>query len=225
VRILLVEDSARLRRYIRDALLQAGYAVDLASDGEEGLWLAESNDYDAIVLDLMLPKVDGMTVLRTLREKGRLEHVLILTAKDTVDDRVRGLVEGADDYLIKPFALEELLARIQALVRRTYGLKTSSIAVADLAVDTAKRTVSRNGIRLDLTPREYSLLEYLAMNQGQVVSRTEIEHHIYDERIEPMSNVVDSSVCRLRKKIDSPGKHSLVRTRRGMGYVLGEQNR
>jgi len=220
MRILIVEDSRRLRTYIRDAMTQNGYATDTASDGEEGLFLALSNDYDVIILDLMLPKLDGISLLRKLRSEGRKTHVLILTARDTVEDRVHGLEEGADDYLIKPFALEELLARVQTLVRRGYGLTTSTITVGTLILDTAMRTATRNGVRIDLTPREYALLEFLVMKRGQVVTRSEIESHIYDDRAEPMSNVVDSSIRRLRRKLDVPGEPSVIQTRRGMGYVL-----
>ncbi|MCA9435625.1 MAG: response regulator transcription factor [Candidatus Omnitrophica bacterium] len=222
MKVLVVEDSRRLRTYIKAGLEDVGYAVDSAGDGEEGLWLAQSNEYDAIVLDLMLPKMDGIQVLQQLRKDGIGTHVLILTAKDTVEDRVVGLEQGADDYLIKPFALEELLARVQALVRRGYGVKSSQIVIGSLFVDTTKRVVKRGGDVIDLTPREFALLEYLCMKQGQVVNRTEIEHHIYDDLVEPMSNVVDTSVYRLRKKIDRPGDPSLIKTRRGQGYVLEE---
>ncbi|MCA9445592.1 MAG: response regulator transcription factor [Candidatus Omnitrophica bacterium] len=222
MKVLVVEDSRRLRTYIKAGLEDVGYAVDTAGDGEEGLWLAQSNEYDAIVLDLMLPKMDGIQVLQQLRKDGIGTHVLILTAKDTVEDRVVGLEQGADDYLIKPFALEELLARVQALVRRGYGVKSSQIVIGSLFVDTTKRVVKRGGDVIDLTPREFALLEYLCMKQGQVVNRTEIEHHIYDDLVEPMSNVVDTSVYRLRKKIDRPGDPSLIKTRRGQGYVLEE---
>ena len=225
MRVLIVEDSRRLRTYIRDALTQAGYVVDVAPDGEEGLWLARSNDYDAIILDLMLPKLDGISLLQQMRQEGRDAHVLILTAKDTVEDRVHGLGVGADDYLVKPFALEELLARVQALVRRAYGIKSPTIAVGPLVIDTAKRSVSREGEPIELAPREYSLLEYLAVRSGEIVSRTEIENHIYDDIAEPMSNVVDSSICRVRKKIDRSGEPSLITTRRGIGYVLEDRNR
>lgn len=224
VRVLIIEDSNRLRTYIKDGLSQAGYAVDQAPDGEEGLWLASSNDYDAIILDLMLPKMDGITLLQRLRKEGRKTHILILTAKDTVEDRVHGLAEGADDYLIKPFALEELLARVQALVRRSYNTKSSLIRIGHLEIDTARRIASRQGERINLTSREYALIEYLALKKGQVVSRTEIEDHIYDDGAELMSNVVDSFVYRLRKKIESPDGPTLIHTRRGMGYVLEEPN-
>jgi len=220
MRVLLVEDSKRLQSYVAKGLRNAGYALDVADDGEDGLWLAESNDYDVIVLDLMLPKIDGITVLRRLRDQGIKIHVLILTARDTVDDRVHGLNQGADDYLVKPFDLKELLARIQALARRSYGLKSPRIILGDLRIDMAARIAARRGEILDLKPREYALLEYMAMRQGEVVTRAEIEAHIYDERVEAMSNVVDSAICLLRKKIDEPGQPSMIQTRRGMGYVL-----
>jgi DNA-binding response OmpR family regulator len=223
--ILLVEDSGRLQKYVGKGLRQAGYAVDLAGDGEEGLWLAVENDYDVIVLDLMLPKLDGISLLQRLRQAGRKTHVLILSAKDTVADRVHGLEQGADDYLVKPFAFEELLARIQVLARRAYGIKNAQLVIGDLAIDMAKRAVAREGETLNLRPREYALLELLALRQGEVVSRAEIEHSIYDEQADPMSNVVDSAVCILRKKIDTAGSASLIQTRRGMGYVLQEPER
>lgn len=224
MRVLFVEDSTRLQTYVCKGLRRAGYAVDVVGDGAEGLWLAESNDYDVIILDLMLPEVDGLSVLRRLRAHGCETHVLILTAKDTVEDRVCGLEQGADDYLIKPFAFEELLARVQALARRSYGVKSPQLVAGDLVIDTTRRVVTRDSKVLDLKPREYALLEYLAMRQGEVVSRTEIERHIYDEFVEPMSNVVNSAVCLLRKKIDRAGRPSLIQTRRGMGYVFQGQN-
>ena len=221
MRILLIEDSARLATYVAKGLRRAGFAVDAAADGEEGQYLAESGDHDVIILDLMLPKRDGLTVLRALRSRGSKVHVLILTARDTVEDRVQGLEEGADDYLVKPFAFEELLARVQALIRRSYGTKRSVLAFGDLELDMARRGVSCAGAVLNLKPREYALLEYLALRAGEVVTRPEIERHIYDERVEPMSNVVDSAICSLRKVIDPPGGPSLIQTRRGMGYVFG----
>jgi DNA-binding response OmpR family regulator len=221
MRILVVEDSARLQRSLGTALRRSGYAVDLAGDGEEGLWLAESHDYDAIVLDVMLPKRDGLDVLRTLRARGKSTHVLLLTARDTVPDRVTGLSAGADDYLVKPFALEELLARVQALCRRAYGTKQPRLAVADLELDPAARTVRRAGQAIELTAREFQLLEYLARRHGEVVSRTDIEAHIYDGQVDPMSNVVDSAICVLRKKLTvTPEAAPLIHTRRGLGYVL-----
>ena len=222
MRILFVEDSSRLRQSVGTGLKKAGYAVDVSGDGQEGLWYAESNDYDVIILDWMLPGLDGMSILGKLRERGRNAPVLMFTAKDAVQDRIQGLQSGADDYLVKPFAFEELLARVQSLARRGYGARRSQVAVGDLRIDMVSKTASRKGRPIDLAPREYRLLEYLALRRGEVVSRSEIEEHIYDERVDPMSNVVDSTVCGLRKKIDTRGAAPLIHTRRGMGYVLGE---
>lgn len=220
MRILVVEDSVRLQRTLSHALRRSGYAVDLAGDGEEGLWLAESNPYDAIVLDIMLPKRDGLDVLRTLRARGQSTHVLLLTARDTVPDRVGGLAAGADDYLVKPFALEELLARVQALCRRAYGTKQPRLRVGDLEIDPSNRTVRRAGLAVELTAREYLLLEYLARRRGDVVTRSDIEAHIYDGQADPMSNVVDSAICVLRKKLGGAPAAPIIHTRRGHGYVL-----
>jgi DNA-binding response OmpR family regulator len=220
MRVLLVEDSKRLADSLKRGLCKAGFAADVAYDGEEGLWLAESNDYDVIILDLMLPKLDGIGLLRRLRAQGKKTHVLILTARDSLDDRVQGLEEGADDYLTKPFHLRELIARVRALARRSYGIKNPRLIIGDLRIDLAARVVSRKGEDIDLKPREYAVLEFLASREGEVVSRTEIEEHIYDERMEAASNVVDSTICFLRKKIDRAGEPSLIRTRRGMGYML-----
>lgn len=222
MRILIVEDSARLQRTLAIALRRSNYVVDVASDGEQGLWLAESNPYDLVVLDIMLPKRDGLSVLAELRARGKSVHVLLLTARDTVADRVQGLRAGADDYLVKPFALEELLARIEALCRRAYGSKQPSLRIADLEIDTVARTVRRAGQPVELTAREYLLLEYLARRRGHIVSRTEIEDHIYNGNVDPMSNVVDSAVCSLRKKIGTASETSLIHTRRGLGYVLDD---
>ena len=220
MRILVIEDSERLRRSLATGLRKSGYAVDLAADGAQGLWSAQSNSYDVIVLDLMLPEVDGLTVLQTLRGKEINSHVLILTAKDSIEDRVRGLRLGADDYLVKPFAFDELLARIEVLTRRRHGIKAPQIVIGDLKVDMAARTVRRGAEVIDLPPREYALLEYLALRKGQVVSRTDIEQHIYDEHAEPASNVVDAAVYALRRKIDPAEGPSFIQTRRGMGYTL-----
>jgi DNA-binding response OmpR family regulator len=220
MRVLLVEDSERLRRSLSTGFKKSGYAVDVAADGTDALWLAESNDYDVIVLDIMLPGLDGLSVLQRLRDQKRTTHVLLLTAKDTVEDRVRGLRLGADDYLVKPFALEELLARVQALCRRNYGQKSSTLVVSDLEIDATKKTAARAGHPLELTPREFALLEYLALRRGQVVSRSEIEQHIYDDLADPMSNVVDSAICALRKKISPANSPPLIHTRRGLGYIL-----
>ena len=222
MRLLLVEDSARLLLSVAAALRHSGHVVDTAGDGEEGLWLAESNAYDLVILDVMLPKIDGLEVLRRLRAQGRDTHVLLLTARDTVADRVQGLQTGADDYLVKPFALEELLARVEALCRRAYGTKTALFTVADLEIDTLARSVRRAGQAVELTSREYLLLEYLARRRDQVVSRADIEAHIYDGQVDPMSNVVDSAICTVRKKIGTAKSAPLIHTRRGLGYVLSE---
>lgn len=219
MRVLVIEDSRHLQRSVSTALRKSGYAVDLAGDGEEGLWLAQSNDYDVIILDLMLPRLDGLTVLRRLRAAGQQTHVLILTAKDTLDDRVRGLQLGGDDYLVKPFALEELLARVEALCRRAYQRKSPRLTIRDLALDTGAKTVTRGGQPIELTRREYALLEYLARRQGEVVTRAEIEEHIYSAAADLMSNVVDSAICSLRRKLGAP---PLIHTRRGLGYVLDD---
>lgn len=220
MRLLFVEDSKRLQQTVGTALRRAGFAVDVCGDGTEGLWLAETNEYDTIVLDIMLPGIDGLTLLRRLRERGRNTHVLLLTARDTVADRVQGLHAGADDYLLKPFALEELLARVHALCRRSYNSTQSLITVGDLEVDTAAHTVSRSGRLLTLQAREYALIEYLARRAGHVVSRTEIEAHIYDGNTGLMSNVVDSAICTLRRKLHTANSAPLIHTRRGIGYVM-----
>lgn len=218
--MLLVEDSERLRRTVSTALKRSGYLADSTDDGKEGLWLAQSNDYDVIVLDIMLPGLDGLSVLQKLRKQGKETHVLLLTAKDAVNDRVHGLKIGADDYLTKPFALEELLARVEALCRRNYGNKQPRLVIADLEIDVASKEVFRAGEPVRLKPREYLLLEYLARRTGEVVSRKEIEAHIYDDEVDPMSNVVDSAVCSLRKKIGASNPAPLIFTRHGLGYTL-----
>jgi DNA-binding response OmpR family regulator len=220
VRVLLVEDSERLRRTLGKALKQAGYAADAVGDGREGLWLAQSGNYDVIILDVMLPGLDGLTLLARLREAGVSTHVLLLTAKDAVEDRVRGLRAGADDYLVKPFALDELLARVEVLVRRRHGIKQPRLRFGDLEIDVAGRRATRGARHIDLSPREYALLYYLALHPGKVVSRTQIEAATYDDKAELMSNVVDAAIYALRKKIDMPGRPSLIQTRRGMGYVF-----
>lgn len=220
MRVLLVEDSERLRDSISTALRSSRYAVDTSGDGKEGLWLARANHYDTILLDIMLPGMDGLTVLREFRDSGGETPVLLLTAKDSVKDRVYGLRNGADDYLIKPFALEELLARVDVLCRRQYRQKQEMIEIGDLRLQLNRKQATRGGEPLDLTPREYRLLEYLVIRRGQVVSRQEIESHIYDDLVDPMSNVVDSAICDLRRKIGRTEATSLIRTRRGFGYIM-----
>lgn len=222
MRVLVIEDFEPLRQSIVKGLKKAGMAVDQTGQGDEGLWYARSNPYDVIILDLMLPGMDGLTLLRKLRADGFKQHVLILTAKDTVDDRVRGLDAGADDYLVKPFSFDELLARVRALIRRTYQAKSPSLTVGRLRIDTAQQRVWIHDRQIDLPAREYALLEYLALRAGEVVSRTDIWEHVYDFHSEASSNVVDVYVSYLRRKLDAPGAPSLIQTVRGRGYRLGE---
>lgn len=222
MRVLVVEDSDRLRKHLSHALKKSGYAVDAAADGEDGLAMAQEIPYDAIILDIMLPKLSGLDVLQKLRDGGRETPILLLTAKDTVPDRVLGLQTGADDYMIKPFALEELLARVQSLCRRRYQRHSTRLQLADLELDTAARSVFRGTRKIDLTAREFALLELLMHRQGDVVSRMEIEEHIYDDLASPMSNVVDATVYAVRRKLKGTSDEDpLITTRRGMGYVIG----
>ena len=223
MRVLVVEDYEPLARSVTQGLREAGYAVDLSGDGEEGLWYAESNAYDAIVLDLMLPKLDGLTVLKRLREKKNAAAVLVLTARDGLEDRVTGLDAGADDYLVKPFEFAELLARLRAVIRRRYQVQESVIRVGDLEVDTGARVVKRGGVAITLSAREYALLEYLALRQGQIVTRAEIWEHVYDFASDPSSNVVDVYIGYLRRKIDQDREAKLIQTRRGQGYLLEKE--
>lgn len=220
MRILVAEDSLSLQRSLRVALRKTGYAVDVASEGESALWMAESTPYDAIVLDLMLPKLSGLELLRRLRAQENDTPVLILTALGAVEDRVTGLQTGADDYLSKPFALEELLARVAALLRRKRGVRSPVLRAGNLTVDTAGCTVECAGRKLDLQPREYGLLEYFVSRPDVLITRTEIEEHLYDENTDVFSNVIDSAICTLRKKLAVPDQQVFIRTRKGMGYVL-----
>jgi DNA-binding response OmpR family regulator len=221
MRILLVEDYPPLQKSLAKGLREAGFAVDATGDGQEGLWYAMSNDYDVIILDLMLPKMDGLSILKKLREENKTNHILILTAKDTVEDRVTGLNMGADDYLIKPFAFGELLARIRALTRRSYIQKNPTLKVQDLHIDLNARRIWRADEEITLTSREYMLLEYLAMRAGQIVSRTDIWEHVYEFKSDASSNVVDVYIGYLRKKIEKNGAPPLIQTVRGQGYILG----
>jgi two-component system OmpR family response regulator len=215
MRVLVVEDEPDLLRTIAQVLREDGYAVDEAADGQDGLFKARSWEYDAIILDLLMPKLTGWQVLEQLRQTHKTP-VLILTARDGVADRVRGLDGGADDYLAKPFHLTELKARLRAIIRRSAGLATSQILVGELTVDTKAKTVKRGDALLLLTPREFSLLELLAMHRGQVVSRTQIYEHLFDENEDSLSNLVDVHVSNLRRKL---GK-DFITTRRGQGYIL-----
>ena len=223
MRLLIVEDYLPLQKSLTKGLQEAGFAVDVTGDGEEGLWYAMSNDYDVIILDLMLPGMNGLDILKKMRSKNQQTAVLILTAKDTLEDRVTGLDNGADDYLVKPFAFEELLARIRALMRRKYQEKNPSIEIDDLRMDMTAQRVWRGREELYLTPREYALLEYLAMRTRETVSRTDIWEHVYEFNSSASSNVVDVYIGYLRKKIERPGKPTLLHTIRGRGYILGAQ--
>ncbi len=222
MRVLVVEDYHVLRDALASGLKHLGYAVDATGDGAEGLWHAENHPYDVVILDLMLPKLGGLELLRRVRAGGNTVPVLVLTAKDSVDDRVAGLDHGADDYLVKPFAFEELAARLRALVRRRYDRDVAVIRIADLEIDTLKRSVQRGGVIVPLSAREYALLEYLANRAGHVVTRTEIWDHVYDAADEPWSNVLDVHISHLRRKIDQGRTTKLIHTRRGLGYLLGE---
>ena len=223
MRILLVEDSAPLRKPVVKALKASGYAVDATGDGAQGWLMAQDHDYDVIILDIMLPGMDGREILRRMRAAGNETPVLFLTAKDAIEDRVAGLRLGADDYLTKSFAIEELLARVEALGRRKYARRSPLLVVGDLELDQTAKTVRRGGRDINLTPQLFALLEYLLLRKTQVVSRTEIEEHIYDEMVSPMSNVVDTAVCALRRSIAITDQSApIIHTRRGMGYVILE---
>lgn len=215
MRVLVVEDEPDLLASLVKALREDGYAVDGAPDGEEGLYKAENYEYDALVLDLMLPQLDGWEVLRRLR-KSKKTPVLILTARDAVGDRVKGLDTGADDYLIKPFDLDELLARLRALIRRAAQQAESRMDLGGVALDLAARTVTREGEPVPLTAREYALLEFLALHRGKVVTRTMLYEHLFDENDSTLSNLLDVHVSNLRKKLG----HEFIKTRRGHGYSI-----
>jgi two-component system copper resistance phosphate regulon response regulator CusR len=220
MRILVIEDEAKVASFIRRALEEESYAVDVCDDGTHGLDLARAGCYDLIILDLMLPGMPGLGVLHALRKEQIVAPVLILTARSELDQKVKGLDAGADDYLTKPFAIEELVARVRALLRRGSGEAGGTLQVDDLVLNPATREVTRGGGRVDLTAKEYALLEYLLRRAGDVVSRADIAEHVWDEYYDPLSNVVDVYIQRLRRKLDSPGRESLIRTRRGEGYQL-----
>ncbi len=221
MRILLVEDDESIASFVLKGLRQAGYAVDHALDGEQGLHMALTESYDTAVIDLMLPKIDGLTLIEKIRAANLQTPVIILSAKRTVDDRVRGLQIGGDDYLTKPFAFSELLARIQALIRRaTQTAEPTTLTVGDLMLNLLTREVRRGDQKLDLQPREFSLLEYLMRNANRVVSKTMILEHVWDYNFDPQTNVVDVLVCRLRSKVDKEFPKKMIHTIRGVGYVL-----
>jgi len=220
VRILIVEDEKKVAGFIKKGLEEETYAVDVAYDGEEGFHLASMNQYDLVILDLMLPKMDGLEVLTQLRDKKVNTPILLLTAKDAVEDRVTGLNKGADDYLTKPFAFSELLARIRSLLRRGQAETQTELKVGDLVLDMVSHKVSRNGEEIELTGKEYSLLEYFMRNEGKVLTRTMIAEHVWDYNFDTFTNVIDVYVNHLRKKIDKKYPAKLLHTLRGVGYVM-----
>ena len=223
MRLLLVEDDTKIALFILNGLKEAGFAVDHITNGEDGLHMALTEPYDIAVIDLMLPKLDGLTLIEEMRKNKVNTPVLILSAKRTVDDRVRGLKTGGDDYLTKPFAFSELLARVQALIRRASGISSpSSLTVGDLTLDFQTRKIVRAGEKIELQPLEFSLLEYLMRNAGQVVSKTMIMEHVWDYNFNPQTNVVEARICCLRDKIDRNFNKKMINTIRGVGYVLKE---
>jgi two-component system OmpR family response regulator len=223
MRILLVEDDLKIASFILKGLEEEGYAIDHAVDGEDGLHLALNEPYDATIIDIMLPKLDGLTLIQELRRQGINTPVIILSAKRSVDDRIKGLRTGGDDYLTKPFAFSELVARLQALIRRASGTsEPTSLTVGDLSINLLTREVIRGARRIDLQPREFSLLEYLMRNAGRVVSKTMIMEHVWDYNFDPRTNVVEARICRLREKIDKGFGVKVIQTIRGAGYVLKE---
>jgi len=224
MRVLVAEDDARVASFVRRGLVQEGFAVDVARDGRSAFHQALHEPYDVVVLDVLMPFVDGVEVLRQVRGQGCRVPVLILSARDTVEDRVRGLDAGADDYLVKPFSLAELTARIRALLRRRGAdVAVSVFRVGDLEMDVATRKVTRGGQRVSLTPKEFALLEYLLRNRGNVLTRTMIAEHVWDQHFDSCSNVVDVFIRHLRAKIEGDSPTKLIHTIRGVGYVLSEE--
>lgn len=224
MRVLLVEDEPRMAQVIAKGLREHSYAVDVAGDADTALYQTAINDYDVIVLDVMLPRRDGFEVCRELRVQQNATPVLMLTARGAVDDRIKGLDSGADDYLTKPFAFRELLARLRALLRRRSNLYPAQFQIAGLMIDTSSHKVMRNEIEIELTAKEYALLEYLAQRAGQLVTRAEIAEHVWDESFDAFSNAIEVYINRLRKKIDDPHAVKLIHTRRGEGYILESRN-
>ena len=221
MRALIIEDDQAIADFVARGLRESGFAVDQASDGDEGLEAALQQSYDVAIVDLMLPRRDGLAVIDALRKRGRTTPVLILSARRSVDDRVLGLQAGGDDYLTKPFAFAELLARVQALVRRaSLTPEPTSLTIGDLSLDLLSRKVVRNGVTIELRPREFALLEYLMRNAGKVVSKTMILSHVWDYNFDPQTNIVDVLVSRLRDKIDRPFETKRLQTVRGVGYVI-----
>jgi two-component system copper resistance phosphate regulon response regulator CusR len=222
VRVLIVEDEPKSAAYLRKGLTENGYIADLAQDGEDGLYLAQNSDYDLLILDVMLPRLDGWSVVAELRRAGKQTPVLFLTARDSVPDRVKGLDLGADDYLVKPFAFSELLARIRTVLRRGPARRSEMLRYADLELDPLSHKAARDGKRLDLTPKEFLLLSLFVRRAGEVLSRTLIAEQVWDMNFDCGTNVVDVHVRRLRSKVDDPFRRKLIHTIRGAGYVLEE---
>jgi heavy metal response regulator len=223
MRLLLVEDDQKLSDFIVKGLRQAGFAVDHADNGRDGLHLALTEAYDAAIMDIMVPEIDGLTIIEEIRSQGIQTPVIILSAKRSVDDRIRGLQTGSDDYLVKPFSFAELLARLHALIRRASAVaEPTRITAGDISLDLMSRKVERGGVELSLQPKEFTLLEYLMRNEGKVLSKTIIMEHIWDYNFDPQTNVVDVLVCRLRAKLDRDFDTKMLHTIRGVGYVLRE---
>ena len=221
MRVLVIEDEHKINRTVCQALREEAYAVDAAFDGEQGEEMALVNTYDLIVLDLMLPKKSGLALCKGLREQGSTPPILMLTARDSLEDRVQGLDSGADDYVVKPFFMDELLARVRALLRRDTSVKTSKLQLADLLVDTSSHRVTRAGNTIEMTSKEYAMLEYFIRNPDQVLTRTMISEHVWDDEFDSLSNIIDVYIRRLRRKIDEGYQPRLLHTIRGSGYLLG----
>lgn len=222
MRILLVEDDERIARFVAKGLREQAYAVDEVASGEAALYQVSLTSYDIVILDVMIPSPDGFAVCKEIRKSGQQVPILMLTARDTVEDRIQGLDYGADDYMTKPFEFRELLARLRALLRRPSGLIPDQLVIADLVIDTTGQHVSRKGRHISLTAKEYALLEFLARNAGRVVGRAEIAEHVWDEEFDPFSNLIEVYINRLRRKVDLPPARALLHTRRGSGYILAE---
>ena len=222
MRLLVAEDEVRLNNVITKRLVKEGYSVDSCFNGEEALDCLAVGEFDAVIMDIMMPKIDGLTVLVKMRAENNTTPVILLTAKDAISDRVAGLDAGAEDYIVKPFAFEELLARIRVVIRKSAGKSTNSITVGDLTIDTNRKTVTRSGTEIELTAKEYDLLEYLMLNKGIILSREKIENHIWNFDYSGGTNVIDVYIWYLRKKIDDPFSQKLIHTVRGKGYVIKE---
>jgi two-component system OmpR family response regulator len=221
MRILVIEDDRKISSFLQKGLREVGYAADVAEDGEEGLFLARQGVYDSIVADLMLPKLDGLSMIERIRAEGIDTPVIILSAKHTVDDRIRGLQAGGDDYMVKPFSFSELVVRIQAMLRRSQRMpQTMVLQLSDLTLDLMERKAERAGEPIELQPREFAMLEYMMRNAGRVVTKTSILEHVYDYSFDPQTNVVEVLICRLRNRVDKPFEQKLIHTVRGVGYVL-----